>query len=98
MTEALGLLTPSFREEYEPTLAEIRKRAQARRRDQQAEVLAVSLVSAEEDRVRTLVFVNTVSASEDTTKPPTIMQNRVVVDLVRDEGEWLVDDFSFPTS
>ncbi len=97
---AQKLLTPSFREEYAPTVAEIRRRAQAQRRDQQAEVLAVGLVSAEQDRVRTLVFVNTVSSREDTTKPPTVMQNRVAVDLVRDsEGDgWLIDDFSFPTS
>lgn len=97
---AQQLLTASFREEYAPTVAEIRKRAIRQRRDQQAEVLAVGLVSTEADRVRTLVFVNTISAQEDSTEPPTVMQNRVTVDLVRapDGDEWLIDDFSFPTS
>lgn len=93
-------LTPSFREEYAPTVAEIRRRALAQQRDQQAEVLAVGLVDAEEDRVRTLVFVNTVSAREGSEQPPRVMQNRVIVDLVRDdEGDgWLVDDLSFPSA
>jgi hypothetical protein len=97
---AQQLLTPSFREEYAPTVAEIRKRAIRQQRDQQAEVLAVGLVSTEEDRVRTLVFVNTLSAQQESTEPPTVMQNRVTVDLVRapDGDEWLIDDFSFPSS
>jgi Mce-associated membrane protein len=97
---AQDLLTPSFREEYAPTVAEIRKRALSQRRDQRAEVLAVGLVSAEEDRARTLVFVNTVSARQGSDQPATVMQNRVTVDLVRSEDgdEWLVDDLSFPSA
>ena len=97
---AQDLLTPSFREEYAPTVEEIRKRALAQRRDQQAEVLAVGLVSSEEDRARTLVFVNTVSARQGSEQPATVMQNRVTVDLVRSEDgdEWLVDDLSFPAA
>lgn len=100
VSAAQELLTPSFREEYAPTVDEIRKRALAQRRDQQAEVLAVGLVSSEEDRVRTLVFVNTVSARQGSGEPATVMQNRVTVDLVRsgDGGEWLVDDLSFPST
>ncbi len=100
VTAAQDLLTPSFREEYAPTVDEIRKRALAQRRDQQAEVLAVGLVSSEEDRARTLVFVNTVSARQGSDQPATVMQNRVTVDLVRSEDgdEWLVDDLSFPSA
>ena len=100
VTDAQALLTPSFREEYAPTVAEIRKRALAQRRDQEAEVMAVGLVSADDDRVRTLVFVNTVSARRGADQPATVMQNRVTVDLVRSEDgdEWLVDDLSFPSA
>lgn len=100
VSAAQDLLTTSFREEYAPTVAEIRKRALAQRRDQQAEVLAVGLVSSEDDRARTLVFVNTVSARQGSDQPATVMQNRVSVDLVRsDDGEeWLVDDLSFPSA
>ena len=95
---AQGLLTDSFREDYAPTIAEIRKQALREERNQQAEVLAVGLVSADEDRVRTLVFVNTLSARERGNADPTVMQNRVTVDLVRSGDEWLVDDFSFPST
>lgn len=95
---AQKLLTDSFREDYAPTIAEIRKQALRQERNQQAEVLAVGLVSADEDRVRTLVFVNTLSARERGAADPTVMQNRVTVDLVRSGDEWLVDDFSFPST
>ena len=95
---AQGLLTDSFREDYAPTIAEIRKQALREERNQQAEVLAVGLVSADEDRVRTLVFVNTLSAREQGDADPTVMQNRVTVDLVRSGDDWLVDDFSFPST
>jgi hypothetical protein len=93
-------LTPSFRDQYAPTVAEIRKRAVAQRRDQQAEVLAVGVVSAEEDEVRALVFVNTVSTRQGGRAAPRVMQNRVTVELVRSEDgdEWLVDDLSFPSA
>ena len=95
---AQKLLTPSFREDYAPTIEEIRKQALSQQRNQQAEVLAVGLVDADEDRVRTLVFVNTISARESGNTTPTVMQNRVTVDLVREGDEWLVDDFSFPST
>ncbi len=95
---AQKLLTPSFRDDYAPTIAEIRKRALKQQRNQQAEVLAVGLVSADEDRVRTLVFVNTLSGRDTGDATPTVMQNRVTVDLVRSGDEWLVDDFSFPST
>lgn len=99
---AQELLTPSFREEYAPTVAEIRRRALNQSRNQQAEVLAVGLVlPPDDDRVSTLVFVNTLSSREDAgDQPPSVMQNRVIVDLVRsDSGEqWLVDGLSFPST
>ncbi len=95
---AQKLLTASFREDYAPTIEEIRKRALKQQRNQQAEVLAVGLVSAEDDHVRTLVFVNTISARDSGRGTPTVMQNRVTVDLVRSGDDWLVDDFAFPST
>jgi Mce-associated membrane protein len=98
---AQEMMTASFREEYAPTVAEIRRRALVQQRNQEADVLAVGLVSAEPDRVRTLVFVNTLSSREDEADaPPTVMQNRVLVDLVRaDDGDgWLIEDLSFPAA
>jgi hypothetical protein len=98
MAAAQELLTESFREDYMPTVAEIRKRALRQERDQQAEVLAVGVVSAQESRVRLLVFVNTLSAREESEEPPVVMQNRVVVDLVPADDAWLIDDVTFPTT
>lgn len=90
-------MTDSFREEYEPTAAEIRDRAVRQRRSQQARVVAVSVISSSPDRVRTLVFLDTVSVREGRDEQD-VRQNRVAVTMVRDEGRWLIDDVSVPES
>ena len=97
---AQELMTEDFAEEYLPTLPEIRRRAVASRLTQQAEVLAVAVVSQEQERVRTLVFMNTVMVAEGSKRPPCLMQNRITVDLVRsgDNKTWLVDDIGVPAS
>lgn len=90
-------MTDSFREEYDPTVEEIRDRALAQRRSQDAQVVAVALLSATPDEVRTLLFVNTVSTRAGTDKQR-IMQNRVTVTMVKQGDEWLIDELSVPQS
>lgn len=90
-------MTDEFRKEYDPTVQEIRDRALAQRRSQQADVVAVALLDATPDKVRTLVFVNTVSQRADSNKKD-IMQNRVTVTMVKQGDSWLIDDLSVPQS
>jgi len=90
-------MTSRFQDEYEPTVEEIRDRALAQKRSQTADVVAVAVVSEDEHEVEALVFVNTVSSREGS-KQQRIMQNRVTVTLVPQDGEWLIDELSVPQS
>ena len=90
-------MTSSFQEEYEPTVAEIRDRAVAQQRSQEAEVVAVAVVSQSEDEVETLVFVNTISSREGSQQQG-LMQNRVSVTMIKQDDTWLIDELSVPQS
>jgi Mce-associated membrane protein len=95
---AREVMTPSFREEYEPTVESIRERAVAQRQSQEASVLgAAALPSDDPDRVELLLFVDTISTREGSDEQR-VLQNRVKVTMVRDDGTWLVDDLSVPQS
>jgi Mce-associated membrane protein len=95
---ARKVMTPSFREEYEPTVESIRERAESQRQSQEASVLgAAALPSDDPDRVELLLFVDTISTREGS-EEQRVLQNRVTVTMVRDDGDWLVDDLSVPQS
>jgi hypothetical protein len=95
---ALEVMTPSFREEYLPTVEAVRERAVEQERTQQATVVAVSVVSEDEDEVETLVFLNRTTFTDDSDRQR-VLQDRANVTVVRgDDGEWLVDDITFPTA
>ena len=49
------------------------------------------------DEVETLVFVNTLSSREGT-QQQRLMQNRVNVTMVEQDGTWLIDELSVPQS
>lgn len=97
LTDAQEGMTSDFREEYAPTVEEIRDRAVRQKRSQEAEVVAVSVVDAEPDEVELLMFVNTVSRTVDSRREQ-VMQNRVTVTMVEQDGAWLIDDLSVPQS
>ena len=90
-------MTADFRKQYDPTVQEIRSRALAQKRSQQADVVAVAVLDATPDKVRTLVFVNTVSQRANHDKK-SVMQNRVTVTMVKQGDSWLIDDLSVPQS
>lgn len=94
---ASEVMTPSFREEYLPTVEAVRERAVEQERTQQAAVVAVSVVSEEEDRVETLVFLNRTTFTEKSPRQQ-VLQDRANVTVVREDGEWLIDAITFPTS
>lgn len=94
---ASGLMTDSFREEYLPTVQTIEERAVEQERTQQATVVAVSVVSETPDEVETLVFLNRTTFTEGSPRQR-VLQDRANVTMVREDGEWLVDDITFPTA
>ena len=90
-------MTEKFQDEYDPTVAEIRDRAEAQKRSQEADVVAVAVVSQSPEEVETLVFVNTLSSREGS-QQQRLMQNRVNVTMVKQDGDWLIDELSVPQS
>jgi len=91
--EARRLMTEGFAEEYDDTVALVREDAVERESVVTAEVVAASVVSAAEDRVEALLFVNQTTEAADL-EEPRVDLNRVVVTLVpaREADRWLVED------
>jgi Mce-associated membrane protein len=86
-TEAV--LAPTFRKEYAKTMAGVREQTVKNQVKLTASVAAASIVSATEDKVEALVFVNQVTTAKDA-QGQRLDQNRVLVTLGRDGEEWRV--------
>jgi len=91
--EAKRLMTEGFAKEYDDTVTLVREDAVERESVVTAEVVAASVVSAAEDRVEALLFVNQTTEAADL-EEPRVDLNRVVVTLVpaREADRWLVED------
>ena len=91
--EAKRLMTESFAQEYDDTVALVREDAVERESVVTAQVVAASVVTAEEDRVEALLFVNQTTEAADL-EEPRVDLNRVVVTLVPagEADRWLVED------
>lgn len=89
---ARSLMTKGFAKEYADTVDTVRAEVVETESVVKAEVVAASVVSAEADRVETLLFVNQTTTGKQV-EQPRVDLNRVVVTLVRGrEGAWLVSD------
>lgn len=89
---ARSLMTEGFAKEYADTVDTVRAEVVETESVVKAEVVAASVVSAEADRVETLLFVNQTTTGKQV-EQPRVDLNRVVVTLVRDgDGAWLVSD------
>jgi Mce-associated membrane protein len=89
--QAQRLLTDDFRKEYTDATEVVRDKAIEDRAVIKASVVATSVVSAEPDEVKTLLFVNQTTTTGDG-RSPSIDLNRVVLTLVEQDGRWLVSD------
>lgn len=81
--------TPSFRRQYDATIAAVRART---RRDQvtvKAKAVGSAVVSASSSRVVVLVFVDQTTTAQGA-GDQRVDQNRVLVTVTRDAGEWRV--------
>ncbi|HSV41260.1 MAG TPA: hypothetical protein VLI04_21035 [Nocardioidaceae bacterium] len=88
-------LTDDFREKYAAEIGTLRTRALEKKLSQTADVVAAATVSASDDQVDALLFVNTTTTEEGQVKAR-IMQNRINVRLVKSGSGWLIDCITFP--
>lgn len=89
---AKTLMTADFAKKYAQTVSAVRPQVMRTQSVVKARVVASSVISADPDRVKTLLFVNQTTTGRQV-QAPRVDLNRVVVTLVRgDGGAWLVSD------
>jgi hypothetical protein len=88
-----AVLAPSFRSEYAKTMAGVRDQTIKNQVKLTAKAAATSIVSATPRKVVALVFVNQTTVAKGT-ENQRLDQNRVLVTLTRDGGEWRVSKMS----
>lgn len=89
MQASAQLLAPSFRAEYTKALDAVKDQTITDQVQLSAKVVATSIVSATDRKVEALVFVNQVTTAKGSGNRR-LDQNRVLVTLTRDGGEWRV--------
>jgi Mce-associated membrane protein len=82
-------LSPDFAGEYAAAMARLRAPTLRDRVDQRAAAVSAATVSATDSRAQVLVFVNEETTSA-ATRARRVSRNRLVVDLVRQDGAWVV--------
>ena len=83
------MLAPSFRKRVRQDHGRRRGQAVKNQVKLTAEVVATSIVSATENKVVALVFVNQITTAKGTANQR-LDQNRVLVTLTRSGGDWRV--------
>ncbi|MDQ4008480.1 MAG: hypothetical protein M3211_10335, partial [Actinomycetota bacterium] len=91
-SQAQRLMTDSFVKDYNDATKVVRDQAVEDRAVIKASAVASSVVDAEPDEVRTLLFVNQTTTTGTDGGSPSIDLNRVVMTLVEEDGGWLVSD------
>lgn len=89
ITASEKLLAPSFRGEYTKAMEGVQAQTVKNQVKLTADAVATSIVSASDDKVEALVFVNQVTTAKGTGNQR-LDQNRVLVTLTRHGGEWRV--------
>jgi Mce-associated membrane protein len=89
ITASENLLAPSFRGEYTRAMEGVKAQTVKNQVKLTADAVATSIVSASDDKVEALVFVNQVTTAKGTGNQR-LDQNRVLVTLTRHGGEWRV--------
>ena len=86
---AAARLTPAFREEYDSAMDQVRANTEKNKISQEATAVSSAIISARPDEAQVLVFVNQETSSART-KASQLVRNRLVVDLVREDGDWAI--------
>ncbi len=86
---ASGRLTPKFRREYADAMEKVRANTVKNKVSQKATAVSAAIISASRDEARVLVFINQETSSART-KADQLVRNRLVVELVRTDGNWTI--------
>jgi Mce-associated membrane protein len=85
------LMTPAYQKKYDQLFSQIAANAPDLKAIVTAEVIASGIVRSGDDRVQVLVFVNRPTVRSDKTEPE-IFRDQVVMTMVKQDGDWLVDN------
>jgi Mce-associated membrane protein len=88
---ARDLLTATFADEYDSVMQDAGEKATAAKLTQKATVMTSALLSITASKAEVLLYVNTVTTAEGSTRQQ-LLQNRVKMTLERKDGDWAVSD------
>ena len=90
---ARKLLDADSAKEYDKVMKDAGAKALSAKLTQKAEVLTSSLVSITRTKATALLFVNTVTTADGSTRQQ-LMQTRLLMKLERKDGDWTVSDLT----
>jgi Mce-associated membrane protein len=93
MEVARARMTPSFRKEYDDTMAQVRANTLKNKIVLQADAVSSSIIASTEHKARLLVFVNQTTSAQ-TTKAQQLDRNSLVVTLERGKGDWMLSELT----
>lgn len=93
MEIARARMTPSFRKQYNDTMAQVRANTVKNKIILQADAVSSSIITATEHKARLLVFVNQTTSAQ-VTKANQLDRNSLIVTLVRGKGDWMLSDLT----
>ncbi|HUS21754.1 MAG TPA: hypothetical protein VMZ66_07075 [Aeromicrobium sp.] len=93
MEVARARMTPSFRKQYNSTMAQVRANTLKNKIVLQADVVASSIITATEHKAQLLVFVNQTTSAK-ATKAQQLDRNSLVITLVRGKGDWMLSELT----
>ncbi|MGH3456800.1 hypothetical protein [Aeromicrobium sp.] len=89
MEVARARMTPSFRKEYDATMAQVRANTEKNEIVLEAVVVSSAIINATDHKAKVLVFLNqTTTAGTGKDKNQQLSRNSLVVNLTRGEGDW----------
>jgi len=92
-TKAQALMTASMRSEYRSTLDKVRASVEKYKLSLSAKVTSIGLISATDDRVKALVFINQTTTAKGS-KNTQVDQNRAVVTMDRTAVGWRISSIA----
>ncbi|KRC65656.1 hypothetical protein ASE12_13365 [Aeromicrobium sp. Root236] len=91
MEVARARMTPSFRKQYDSTMAEVRANTTKNKIVLQTVAVSSAIISATEHKARVLVFVNqTTTAGTGKNANQQALQSSLVITLTRGGGDWAI--------
>jgi len=93
MEIARARMSPSFRKQYDDTMAQVRANTLKNKIVLQADAVASSIIEASEHKAQLLVFVNQTTSAQ-AGKAQQLDRNSLIVTLVRGKGDWMLSDLT----